>query len=225
MKSKTVIKIIVDAVMTVMLFILMAFMITGQQIHEWTGTGMSVVFVLHNLLNFRWYWKLFKGRYTPIRIFQTAINIMMIISMICLIYSGIVMSRYIFIKVSGSIAMARKIHLMSSHWTFILISMHIGIHWNMVCGILKKITFVKQITSIPHIFFMLTALIISAIGVYSFVSNNIFSYLTLKAQFLFFDFQKPIVLFFMQYFSIMVLFASVSNYFFKILDYIKEELL
>lgn len=217
MKSKTVIKIITDVVMIIMLFLLMAFMITGQQIHEWFGIGMTVVFVLHNVLNFHWYRTLFKGRYTPVRIFSTIINIMMIVSIIALIYSGIVMSRHILIQIGGNMVIARKIHLMSSYWAFALMSIHIGMHCNMIFGILKKIIGIKNVPTVLHIFFMLTAFVISAIGAYSFAKNNIFSYMTLKNQFLFFDFQKSKISFFIEYFSIMILFASIAHYFSKLL--------
>lgn len=88
--------------MTVLLFLLMFYQITGQKLHEWFGTGMLVLFLLHNILNIRWYGSLFKGKYTLLRAMQTLINISVLISMLCLGFSGIVLSRHIFAGLSHS---------------------------------------------------------------------------------------------------------------------------
>ncbi len=64
--SKQIGKRIVDLVMIVLLPLLMAEILTQQEIHEWLGVGMLVLFALHHLLNLGW-WKSFaKGKYTPL---------------------------------------------------------------------------------------------------------------------------------------------------------------
>ena len=61
--SKNVFKLIVDATMTVLLFCLMAYQVTGEALHEWIGIGMMVILISHHLLNIKWYSALFKGKY------------------------------------------------------------------------------------------------------------------------------------------------------------------
>lgn len=224
MKTKTIIKIAVDFGMTVLLLLLMAFMITGQKIHELLGTGMFLLFFVHNLLNFRWYKTLFKGRYTPIRIFQIIVNVLMLAAMLCLMYSGIIMSRYVFVFLpdNSGTTLARKLHLMSSYWTFMLVSAHIGIHWSVICSMKKKIVGIINVPDSLHIFGMIIAFIVSSIGVCSFVSQNIFSYMTLKTQFVFFDFQQSAVCFFAEYFSMTVLFAYIAYYLSKLLNSVSK---
>lgn len=87
---KLKIKMEIDLLMTALLLCLMAYQVTGQKLHEWFGTGMLVLFLLHNILNIRWYGSLFKGKYTLLRTMQTLINISVLISMLCLGFSGIV---------------------------------------------------------------------------------------------------------------------------------------
>lgn len=70
MKAKMKIKMGIDFLMTVLLFLLMSYQITGQELHEWFGAEMLVLFLLHNILNIRWYGSLFKGKYTLLRIMQ-----------------------------------------------------------------------------------------------------------------------------------------------------------
>ena len=100
MKAKMKIKMGIDFLMTVLLFLLMSYQITGQELHEWFGAEMLVLFLLHNILNIRWYGSLFKGKYTLLRVMQMIINISVLISMLCLGFSGVVMSRHVFAGLS-----------------------------------------------------------------------------------------------------------------------------
>lgn len=140
MKSK--IKMAIDFLMTVLLLLLMAYQITGQELHEWIGAGMLVLFVAHNLLNFRWYGNLCKGKYQWLRIVQTAIHFSLLLTMLCLGFSGIVMSRHVFaaFSIHGPMATARIMHLSASYWGFVLISIHLGLHWSMILGMFRKLT-------------------------------------------------------------------------------------
>ena len=70
---RTKIKMGIDLLMTVLLLLLMAYQITGQELHECFGAGMLVLFLVHNILNIRWYGNLFKGKYRPLRIIQTVL--------------------------------------------------------------------------------------------------------------------------------------------------------
>jgi Ca2+/Na+ antiporter len=53
MKPKIVIKVIVDVVMTAMILAQMAYHITDNQVHEWMGAALFVLFILHHVLNWR----------------------------------------------------------------------------------------------------------------------------------------------------------------------------
>ena len=103
MKPKMMFKMAVDLAMTVLLFLLMAYLLVGETAHEWLGLAMFLLFILHHILNWRWYRSLFKGNYTPIRILQTLLNILLLASVIGLMVSGIILSREVFdfLPVSG----------------------------------------------------------------------------------------------------------------------------
>ena len=59
--------------MTAGLLFLMAFQITGEALHEWIGAGMLILFLLHNILNVRWYGNLLATRNIVLRIGAAAI--------------------------------------------------------------------------------------------------------------------------------------------------------
>lgn len=81
MKAKRIIKRTVDVLMTAALLFLMGYQFWGEQFHEWAGAGMFVLFIAHQILNFRWYRSLFKGKYTPMRIFQVIVDMLTLLSM------------------------------------------------------------------------------------------------------------------------------------------------
>ena len=134
MKPKMKIKMGIDLLMTVLLLCLMAYQITGEALHEWFGAGMLLLFIAHHILNIRWYGNLFKGKYKLLRILQTIVNFSVLISMLCLGYSGIVMSRHVFaaLPIGGPMATARSMHMAASYWGFVLKSVKLVLLWRLI---------------------------------------------------------------------------------------------
>ena len=52
--------------------------------------------------------------------------------------------------------------------------------------------------------------LISAFGVYAFITNRLYEYMLLQTQFVFFDFDKPLILVFGEYLSMIALFAWIG---------------
>ena len=74
--NKMTIKRIVDACMTALLLCLMAYQVTGEVAHEWIGIGMTVLVIIHQILNRKWYGAVFKGKYNAYRILTTVVNVL-----------------------------------------------------------------------------------------------------------------------------------------------------
>lgn len=81
MKPKALWKMTVDLAMTVLLFCLMAYLLVGETAHEWLGVAMFGLFLLHHGLNGHWHHNLAKGRYTPLRVFQTVVDVLILLAM------------------------------------------------------------------------------------------------------------------------------------------------
>ena len=113
---KSMIKPVVDIFMTVLLLFLMGYQFWGETAHEWAGTLMLLLFIAHHILNAGWYKNIFRGRYTPIRIIMTVINLALLVAMLCLMGSGIMMSRHVFsfLSVSSGMGTARLVHVPAS---------------------------------------------------------------------------------------------------------------
>lgn len=94
MKTNTIIKRVIDAALTVTILLLMAFQVTEQLAHEWLGIAMFALTIVHQVLNRKFYAALFKGKYSPLWIFQLIVNILLLLSFVCTALSGMMMSRF-----------------------------------------------------------------------------------------------------------------------------------
>ena len=120
---------ILDAAMVLLLPLLMAYSLIGETFHEVAGTLM-LLFLLHHWMNLAWWKNLVKGQYSPQRVFQTALNLLLLLFMVVQPLCGILMSKhlYAFLPTEGLSSVAREIHLPLANWGFILMSLHAGTH-------------------------------------------------------------------------------------------------
>lgn len=222
MKKQFLCKIMIDLAMTVLLLFLMARQITGDAAHEWLGAGMFVLWIVHHILNRKWYTRraprmtrLAGGqlRYTPVRILQTVTNFIVLLSALGLMVSGIILSRevFAFLPISGGVAMARRLHILSAFWGFAGMAFHLGLHWNMVLGMARKAVGTETSKTLRMI--LRTAAVLAAgYGLYAFIKNQFLSYMFLVSSFVFFDFERPALLFFTEYIAIMGLMVFLAHY-------------
>lgn len=217
MKSKRIVRILADIGMTVVLLLLMAYSLIGERMHEWIGCSMFALFVIHHVLNIKWCRNLFRGRYTPFRIVQTLLVALMLCSMIGSMVSGIVLSRHVFadLPIEGGSAWARTVHMICAYWGFVIMSLHLGLHWNIMMGMGKKLF--RKPSKVHSWIARSIAFTIAAYGVYAFGVRQIGEYMLLKTPFVFFDFDEPLLFFFLDYLAVMGLFVCLGHYGSKLL--------
>lgn len=212
MKNKAVVKIMVDIGMTVILMLLMAFEMIGREAHEWLGIGMLILFCIHHILNRKWSQNLLQGKYTPFRICQTILAVLALVSMLASMISGIVMSRYAFafLNIQGGRSWARTLHMLGAYWGFVFLSLHLGIHWNMMMGRAGRMF--PQKSAARTWALRIAGLLIAGYGVYAFIRRDIGIYMLLRSMFVYFDFQESLFFFFMDYLAVMGLFVWAGHY-------------
>lgn len=213
MRAKRKFKIVIDIMMTAALPLLMAYQLIGEAVHEWLGICMFLLFVCHHLLNGHWHRNLLKGRYNRIRLIGTAVDILLFIIMISLAVSGVMMSKHIFVflQIDDGAGIARIMHLLASYWGLVLMSVHIGLHWNMISVMIKRAMQKEESTVKRRIISKITVAVICSYGIYAFVKRKLGTYLFLKSEFVFFDFREPLFLFLADYIAIMILFGFIGK--------------
>lgn len=220
MNSKIIIKLCIDIGMTIILLFLMTYELIGQAVHEWLGIGMFVLFLAHHILNSRWSRNILKGKYTPLRIWQTVLVLLVLACMAGSMISGVILSRHVlaFLPVSGGRSFGRNLHMLSAYWGFVSMSLHLGFHWNRMMAIAGN---AAGKPSARTIVLRILALAAACYGLYAFVKREIGSYLFLKSQFVFFDFEEPLLFFLLDYMAVMALFVWIGHYTAKLLKQIK----
>ena len=214
MKRSAIVKIVVDVWMTLLLLFLMGYQLWGESAHEWAGAGMLILFLAHHVLNRNWYKNLFKGRYMPMRVFQVLVDMLLLAAMAAQMYSGIAMSRHVFafLPVDGGMALARRLHILGAYWGFVLMSVHLGMHWNMFSGMAGKRTG-KAVPSKHHsLLLFLTGLLIAVYGAFVFADRDFPTYLFLRSEFVFLDYEEPVWSFYLDCLCLMGLWVFLSHY-------------
>lgn len=220
MKIKPKLKWTLDVLMTIALLFLMGYQFWGEAAHEWIGAGMFVLFIGHQVCNLNWYKNLFRGKYTPMRIFQTLINLLTLAAMLMQIYSGIILSRHVFafLPIQGGMALARRMHILGSYWGFLFMSLHLGLHWGMVLNVAAKIkNRGKAGGNKFSVVSFLAGLAVAAYGLVVFIKRDFPDYMLLKSEFIFMDYEESKFLFFMDYLALMGLGVFLAHYGAKLL--------
>lgn len=214
MNHSAKIKVFVDVCMTGALLVAMAYLLAGEEAHEWIGTALFVLFILHHILNRRWYQNIFRGVYSPVRILQILINLFMLFVILALMVSGIILSRYVFefLPITGFTAFARMLHMLAAYWGFVFMSLHLGLHWGTILGMMRKVSKKKKTSKATQWTLRAIAFLIASYGVFAFIKHNLLSYMLLQNQFVFFDMEQPLLLFFLDYIAMMGLWIWLGYY-------------
>ena len=165
--------------MTVALTLMMSKQITEQAGHEYIGITMFVLFLVHQYLNRRWYGALLKGRYTPARVLSVLVNLSLLVSFVMTALSGIIISEeFLFLNVEALTSFARTAHLCCSYLSFVLMGVHLGLHWGMIAGRISS--------AWPG----LLGSALAGWGLYVFMNLRLYEYIFLINEFAFIDYDK-----------------------------------
>lgn len=210
--------------MTLALLFLMGYQFWGEAAHEWVGAGMLLLFVAHHILNGHWHKTLFKGKYDAWRRLTLCVDLIVLLAMLVQMYSGIAMSRYVFAFLPGidGMSLARRLHILGAYWGFLLISVHLGLHWNVICGMIRNAFKIKSTTKIRSRIALIVGLMISGYGIWVFLNRDFPTYLFLKSEFVFLDYSEPKVLFYIDYLALMGLCIWIAHYSTKLMRQFKK---
>lgn len=210
--------------MTLGMLFLMGYHLWGDTAHEWVGAGLFLLFILHHILNWRWWAGICKGRYTAVRTLQTVIDLLTLTAMLGLMVSGVILSSkvFAFLQIRGPMAFARRLHMAASYWGFLLMTAHLGLHWGMLLGMVQKVGKTKLPGRPDSHWSTLLGVLVAAYGAAAMVKRDLATYLFLRAEFVFLDFSESKLLFYLDYLAIMGTFIFLAHFAAKLLRKRKE---
>lgn len=212
MSKKEILRSITDLAMAVLLPMLMAYSLIGEEVHEWIGVAMLCLVLIHQILNLRWYRALSHGKYNAVRILNTALNFILLADILLTGISGMLISSYVFsfLNISIGTSVFRQVHLSCSYWALLLMSFHLGMNWHAVLSRLNLRGKSKRIL-------IAIADCIALCGLFMFFRLNFPEYLFLRESFVFFDFEKSPAIYLFEMVSVMTFFALLGFYCVKFL--------
>ncbi len=222
MSKKTMIKMLIDIAMTVLLFFCMSFQFMEQSNHEIFGTVLFAAFILHHIMNLKWYMNLGRGKYTGTRILTTIIDLVILIDMFALMFSGMRMSGYVFkwLNLNYSLELARTLHMTASYGGFLLLGIHIGLHYGMIMGMFRKMLKIKTQNIYRTWILRGIAGAVGIYGIYALNKREFFGYIFGKLHFVMFDYSEPVIFFELDLAAVMILMAAIGYYLQKLVIYI-----
>lgn len=196
---------IVDVGLTVLLLCLMAYQVTGEAVHEWVGIIMTALVIVHQILNRKWYAALFKGKYNAYRILTTIINAALLVSFALTAICGMAMSAHAVPFMYGmvKVSVARQLHLAMSHWAFVLMGLHLGMH-------IPAMTAKMKLSKKAGIILSAVICAIAGIGLFLFLKNGMPDYMLFKVPFAFLDYEKAGALVFLENILMLLFWAFVG---------------
>lgn len=209
-------RIILDIIMTCLFIVLMGYYVTDNTVHEILGTIMFLLFIIHNILNIKWYKNIFKGKHNFQRTFHIIINLLLFIAMLGMMISGIMISSDVFDFLNIKTTMIGKnLHMISTSWGFVLIAIHVGFH---ITGIMNKLNTKMKNSALEYVYYFIIVLLIG-FGIYSFISLRLWEEMFLLIHFKFFDYEQNTILFYLKY---MVILFTISFVVYIILGLVKK---
>lgn len=181
-KNTKILKICLDVLMTIVIILLMNSMITGMTIHEIIGIAILIVAIIHNILNMKWIKAMTQNlfrRDVPIKgKIMYIINFIAFIVLTADVITGILISEALFpnIQISDRQAVVSWHHLLS-YWLLIIISVHIGLHWDLIVNsfknLLNKWNMKWQDSIVVKIIFKIAYIAIAIAGIISLAKPDI----------------------------------------------------
>jgi hypothetical protein len=121
--------------MTVFFLLLMNYRFTGNMPHEILGVILLLFVLWHNGLNLRWYMTFLRGKQNFQRVLMTMVNLFFVLAFCVSMLSGLLISQSLVpvIALRGTNTLwLHEVHQSSSYICFIVIGIHLGLHWKIL---------------------------------------------------------------------------------------------
>lgn len=213
MNKKILYRLSVDTAILLFTIALMAYTLAGNELHELLGILFFALYFLHQALNIRWYRALFKGTYTFRRSLNTTVDIILFAEVLALMISGVMISESIMPFLNfGSVSVGRTIHTLASHWYLMLVSIHLGLHLEMIFTALLNVSRKRNANKKECLLLKSFSVTVAIWGIVSFIRRGVWEKLTLYSSFPFFNNSDTWGMVFVEFGAIIWLVAFVSHY-------------
>lgn len=176
MNKKNIVKYILDVFLALGFVLLFDKMAIGIQLHEIIGLTMGGAVIIHLALNYKWVIGITKKLFSKKSANRTRLcyilNVMLFICITLIIVSGVFISKTILTNISSTNRIWKSVHIGASNITLGLIGIHIGLHWNWIMNMSKKIFKFKLPDKFSKLISVVLVLVIFVFGCYNIYSEG-----------------------------------------------------
>lgn len=138
-------------------------------LHALFGAVLLALFVFHHFLNYRFYKAMFSGKYNFKRITLTVSNVLLTIAMLLVAGSSLGLSGVVIDLGIPLVQSSWDLHIVSTAWCFVLMTLHLGFHAH---PLFKKLTKKTKGTVLEYAIYVLFTFCF-AFGIYSFARSEL----------------------------------------------------
>lgn len=209
-----------NPLMILCILIVMDYRFIDNAIHEILGLFIVLLFIIHNALNRQWYTAIGKVKMDLLRILNTFTNLLLLVMMFLVAVTGLLISQTVFssFSLSGNL-LAHQLHVLSAYLGFILSAIHLGFHWNALCGKLCRWLRIDCMKSSYILLSRIVSLLIAGYGIYASFTRHIGSKLLLQHSFNDWTAAPSLVDFLFDYMAIMGCYVAITHYLSQLLQY------
>ncbi|SFB34385.1 protein of unknown function [Rhizobium sp. NFR07] len=207
------VRLLLDLIAVGLIIACLAYWWLDNLTHELFGTALFALVIAHNIFNRRWYGGLKRRKLDATRIVNLSAITGLAVVMTIMLVTSVLISRELFpfAALDGAFAV-REIHMFAAYWVLLIIAIHLGTRWQVVMNACREIVGLSERNAFRTGALRMVTLVIIAWGVRSSFEMTFGSKLMLSYSLDMWDFNESTLGFFLNYGSIVGLFAATVHY-------------
>ncbi|ENN88422.1 hypothetical protein RHSP_75547 [Rhizobium freirei PRF 81] len=207
------IRLILDFASFALVVLCLAYWWLGNLSHELFGTALFTLVIVHNVFNRRWYAKVSTSPKDGPKLLNIATIACLAAAMTIMLVSSALISRdlFPFLSLDGAFAV-REVHMFAAYWLLMILAMHLGTRWFVVINVFRGVFFIERPNVFRSVALRLLTFAAAAWGVHSTIEMGFGSKLMLTHTLDMWDFNESALGFFLNYGSIVCLYAAITHY-------------
>lgn len=133
--------------------------------------------------------------------------------MLALLATSVIISEAVFsfLPITSSFS-ARQMHAMLGYVALLIVSVHLGLHWTMIMGVVRKLCGIISQSRLRTYALRAIVIVVGALGIQGLAAVNLGSKLTTEMALLLWDFESEALGFFVHHAAIVGLGAVIGHY-------------
>ncbi|MDR9785440.1 DUF4405 domain-containing protein [Rhizobium redzepovicii] len=207
------IRLILDFASLALVVLCLAYWWLGNLSHELFGTALFALVIVHNVINRRWYSNAARNLGDGSRLLNAATIACLATVMTVMLVSSVLISLdlFPFLSLDGAFAV-REIHMFAAYWLLMILAFHLGTRWAVVMNVFRGAFGIEGANFFRSVALRLLTFAAAAWGVHSTIEMGFGSKLMLTYTLDMWDFNESALRFFLNYGSIVCLYAAVTHY-------------